>query len=76
MDLSTKFSGGDIQVQSLNNLSNAQCVAKIAEHFAAISQEYQPINLSQLPSYLPAQPPPKIEEYDVYIRLKYLKKTK
>ena len=71
-----KLSGGDIQVQSLNNLSNAQCVEKIAEHFAAISQEYQPINLSQLPSYLPAQPPPKIEEYDVYIRLKYLKKTK
>ena len=71
-----KMTGGDIQVQSLANLNNAQCAQKIAEHFATISQEYSPVDLNQLPCYLPAQPPPKISEFDVYTRLKKMKKTK
>ena len=65
-----KMTGGDIQVQSLANLNNAQCAQKIAEHFAAISQEYSPVDLNQLPCYLPAQPPPKTSEFDVDTRLK------
>ena len=71
-----RMSGGDIQVQSLTNLNNVQCVQKVAQHFAAISQEYSPVNISQLPCYLPAQMPPSIEEYEVYKRLIRLRKTK
>ena len=71
-----KMSRGDIQVQSLGNLSNKESAQKIAEHFAAISHEYLPVDVQQLPCYLPAQPPPKIEEYDVYVRLNKIKKTR
>ena len=71
-----KMTGGDIQVQSLANLSNAQCSQKIAEHFATISQEYSPVDLNQLPCYLPAQQPPNISEFDVYTRLNKMEKTK
>ena len=49
---------------------------KIADHFASISNEYEPINLQNLPSYLPAQKPPQVSEYDVFLRLEKLKKTR
>ena len=65
-----------VNVESLSNLSNLEAAQKIAEHFAAISNEYLPIDNSQLPCYLPALPPPKVEEHDVYLRLSRLKKTK
>ena len=65
-----------VNVESLSNLSNLEAAQKIAEHFAAISNEYLPIDNSQLPCYLPALPPPTVEEHDVYLRLSRLKKTK
>ena len=68
-----KMSGG---VESLSNLSNAECARKIGEHFAAVSNEYSPVNIQKLPCYLPALPPPQVEEYDVYCRLLKIKKTK
>ena len=71
-----KMSGGDIQVESLSNLSNVECAQKIGEHFAAVSNEYLPVNIQKLPCYLPALPPPQVEEYDVYRRLLKIKKTK
>ena len=71
-----KMSGGDITVESLDNLDNAQCSQKIAEHFAAISNEYSPVDTQQLPCYLPALPPPQVDEFEVYQRLKKIKKTK
>ena len=67
---------GDIQVEALANLSNQECAQRIAEHYAAVSNEYSPINYSELPCYLPAPPPPQVEEYDVYLRLGRIKKTK
>ena len=67
---------GETHVEALAGLSNKECAQKIAEHYAAVSNEYLPINLSQLPSYLPALPPPQVDEYDVYLRLNRLKKTK
>ena len=67
---------GEVKVESLSGLSNIQAAQKIAEHFAAVSNEYAPINYSDLPCYLPALPPPQVEEHDVYTRLKYLKKTR
>ena len=67
---------GDIKVESLSHLSNSECAQTIAEHYAAVSNEYSPITSSVLPSYLPALPPPQVEEYDVYLRINRLKKTK
>ena len=68
--------GGEIQVESLSNLTNKECAEKIAQHFSAVSNEYQPINYSLLPCYLPAPPPPQVEEYDVYNRINRIKKRK
>ena len=67
---------GETQVESLSEFSNLQSAHKIAEHFAAISNEYLPIDNSQLPCYLPAPPPPQVEEYQVYERLTKTKKTR
>ena len=71
-----QMNGGEVMVESLSSLNNLQAAQKIAEHFAAISNEYSPIDNSILPSYLPAPQPPHVEEYDVYLRLSRLKKKR
>ena len=71
-----QMTGGDTQVESLSNYNNSECAQKIAQHFAAISNEYEPVDISQLPCYLPALPPPQLEEYEVYERINRIKKTK
>ena len=71
-----QMTNGEIQVESLSGLTNFQAAKQIAEHFAEISNEYSPIDFSQLPSYLPALPPPQVEEFDVYMRLRKIKKTR
>ena len=71
-----QMSQGDVKVESLVNLDNLQAAKKIAEHFSAVSNEYLPVDLTELPCYLPAPPPPQVGEYDVYLRLNRLKKTR
>ena len=71
-----KMSGGDISVESLSGLDNAQSAQKIAEHFSFISNEYNPIDNHQLPCYLPSLPPPQVQEHEVYERLCKIKKTR
>ena len=71
-----QMTSGDIQVEALTGFDNVQSAQMIADHFAKISNEYKPIDNSQLPCYLPALPPPQVTEYDVYVRLHRLKKTK
>ena len=63
------------------NLTEEQCAEKIAEHFAAISSEYDPINPSLLPERVKVKlsdttNPPIISEYDTYAKLKSAKKPK
>ena len=65
---------GDTVVDSLSDLTNKQAALKIAEYFAEISNQYNPIDNTQLPCYLPAQPPPQVTEFDVYMRLTKIKK--
>ena len=71
-----QMTNGDVKVESLQHLSNSECAQKIGEHFAKISKEYSPVDVSQLPCYLPAQQTPQVEEHEVYQRIKHLKKTK
>ena len=71
-----QMSGGEVRVESLSGLTNSQAAQKIAEQFAAISNEYSPVDNSKLPSYLPAPLPPQVDEFDVYLRLKKLKKIR
>jgi hypothetical protein len=67
---------GDLHIDSLEGLTDDECAEAVGQHMAAISNEYEPVNLEELPAYLPAQPPPKVEEYEVYDKLKRLKNTK
>ena len=71
-----QMSQGNIRVEALDGLSNRESAQKIAEHFASISNEYKPVDFTHLPSYLPAPPPPQVDEYQVYLKLKRQKKTK
>ena len=67
---------GEIKVDSLSGLSNKESAQQIAENFASISKEYSPIDSEKLPAYLPAKMPPQVEEFDVYSRLRSIKKSK
>ena len=71
-----QMSQGNIRVEALDGLSNRESAQQIAEHFASISNEYKPVDLTHLPSYLPAPPPPQVDEYQDYLKLKRQKKTK
>ena len=66
----------DLCVRSLAGHSGKECAEAVVEHFAAVSAEHSPVDLSQLPSYLPALPPPKVEEYEVFEKLKKAQKHK
>ena len=65
-----------ITIECLEGLPVNSAADRIAEHFASISQEYDAISPDQLPSFLPAQPPPVLQDYQVYTELKKMKKTK
>ena len=69
-------SGGDIKVDSLDGLTNTQAAEHIASHFSSIANEYLPIDVTQLPSYLPAPAPPQVSEYAVYQKMQKLKNTR
>ena len=66
----------EVTVESLKNLSNTEAANSIANHFSVISNEYLPIQNADLPAYLPALPPPQLDERAVYQELKSIKKTK
>ena len=59
----------DLKVEVLAGLTDEESAEQIASHFASVSQEYLPLDPSKLPSFLPALPPPKIDELDVFERL-------
>ena len=67
---------GNLVIECLEHLTPKEQVAKVAESFAAVSQQYEPINLDRLPAYLPAEQPPQKDVYKVYRKIKGQKKTK
>ena len=67
---------GEIKVECLKGLSDQECADKVAQGFAAVSNQYEPVDRSKLPAYLPSLPPPKLEEYQVYEKLRRLESTK
>jgi hypothetical protein len=66
----------ELRIESIENLSPQEQVEKVAESFAAVSKEYDPVDLAKLPAYLPAEEPPSIEVYKVYRKIQTQKKTK
>ena len=47
----------------------------IAEHLAAVSGSYQPVQHAELPAFLPAPQPPQVTEFQILIFLRNLKDT-
>ena len=70
------YDDGELSVECPSGLSNQQVAEKVAEHFSKISQEYSPLDISQLPAYLPAPQPLKVYEIDVADRIFKLKNRK
>ena len=63
------------------NLSDEQSAERIASHFAAISQEFPPLDTNSLPAHVKEKlasdnVPPAITEYDVYCKILAAKKPK
>ena len=69
-------SSSDCEVEELMSLTALEAAEKIADHFAAVSCSYQPVQLSSLPAYLPAPEPPQVTEIQVYSKLCKLKHTR
>ena len=65
-----------IQIGELENCTSLEAAEKIADYFTKVSNEYEPVNLLKLPCYLPAPPPPRVTEEEIFERLKKLKNTK
>jgi hypothetical protein len=64
------------EIKSQAGLSNKECAEEIAQFLSAVSHQYEPINLTKLPSYLPSLPPPQVAEFQVYKKLRALSNTK
>ena len=65
-----------IILECLKGKTDKESVEEIASHYSKVSQEYSPISLSSLPSFLPSLPPPQVFEWEVNKRIKAKKKTK
>ena len=51
---------GEIKIKSQEGLSNKECAEEIGQFLSAVSNEYEPIDLTKLPSYLTSLPPPQM----------------
>ena len=67
---------GDIRIESLDGLNAKEQVEEVAKAFAEISCQYSPVDINQLPAYLPAKQAPQLNVYKVYKKIEGLKKTK
>ena len=54
-----------LKITSLEDLSDKDAAERIADSFASVSQKYDPLDIKDLPAYLPAQKPPKIHPHEV-----------
>jgi hypothetical protein len=67
---------GDLKIECIENLNPQQQVEEVAKSFAKVSCEYNPVNLCELPAYLPANKAPQLQVYEVFQKIKKQKKTK
>ena len=54
-----QMNGHDLVLEQLEGLTNQQSAESIAKHFSEISNEYLPLNIQNIPAYLPAEKPPR-----------------
>ena len=63
-------------IPDLQGLPDTMVAEKIADYFSDISNLYEKVDLSKLPSYLPSLPHPQVTEFIVYKKIKNLKNTR
>ena len=66
----------DLVIECLEGLDAQTQVEKVAESFSSVSKFYKPVDLSQLPFYLPSELPPQLEVYKVWKKIQNQKRTK
>ena len=71
-----QMNGGDLSVEELEGLSSKESADVVAQRFAEVSNEYQPLNYKDLPTYLPGEKPPQVDEHAVYEKINKLKNTR
>ena len=67
---------GDLKIECLEGLSSQQQVEAVAKSFSEISCQYEPVDLSKLPAYLPSEQPPQLNVFKVFKKIQNKKKTK
>ena len=65
----------------MENLSDEEAAEQIAQHFAAVSQEYPPLDVSCLPSRVQTklqseESPPIVSDYEAYRKIRAAKKPR
>ena len=65
-----------LSIKSLEGLSDRECAEAVAQSFAAVSQEYSPLDRTKLPAFLPAGRPMQVNIFQVIDRIKKIGKTK
>ena len=63
--IGTNSNNGNLVIECIEHLDPQKQVEKVAESFANISQQYDPVNLKEIPAYLPSEEPPHLEVYKV-----------
>ena len=66
----------NLEIESLKGLSDRECAEAVAQSFAAISQEYSPLDRSKLPAFFPAGRPEQVNVFQVINKIRKLGKTK
>ena len=67
---------GKLQIRSLEGLTDEQCAEAVAQSFAEVSQEYEPLDRTKLPAFLPAERPLQVNIFQVQNKIKNIGKTK
>jgi hypothetical protein len=71
-----QMNGKELDIECLSGLNDQECAEAVGQGFASVSSQYEPLDRSKLPAYLPSLPPPQVEEYMVYRKLCKVKSTK
>ena len=75
-EVGANTNNGNLVIECIEHLNPQEQVEKVAESFASVSQQYDPINLSSLPAYLPSEEPPQLNVYKVSQNIQNQKRTK
>ena len=69
-------SKNEINIACLDGMDSQAQVEAVAKSFSEVSCQYSPVDLTELPSYLPAEEAPQLQVYHVWNKIKCQKKTK